>query len=84
MLTWCLLQLLGTFSRVCLNPYSNGMLTWKFTLTADSNGKLVVLILILMECSLGRSEDEILAHVEEFVLILILMECSLGLNLILW
>ena len=37
----------------CLNPYSNGMLTWKFTLTADSNGKLVVLILILMECSLG-------------------------------
>ena len=42
----------------CLNPYSNGMLTWRRLLTVLSSAKKV-LILILMECSLGNmSNDE--------------------------
>ena len=38
--------------RPCLNPYSNGMLTWN-TRFAEKAYEDAVLILILMECSLG-------------------------------
>ena len=87
-------------SRGCLNPYSNGMLTWTLNygsvelqergLNPYSNGMLTwvvfivvfflffkVLILILMECSLGICR--MATAYPECVLILILMECSLGL-----
>ena len=37
---------------VCLNPYSNGMLTWIKEQIEDKQVSFV-LILILMECSLG-------------------------------
>ena len=58
----------------CLNPYSNGMLTWIMK-KIISWMRLFVLILILMECSLGLCIGE---HDVYRVLILILMECSLG------
>ena len=38
---------------LCLNPYSNGMLTWIYP-GRNADGS-VVLILILMECSLGAT-----------------------------
>ena len=52
MLTWLQLIRFAAVKLMRLNPYSNGMLTW-----TDANGiisyDIVVLILILMECSLG-------------------------------
>ena len=39
--------------NICLNPYSNGMLTWNDNLDLDTIDSYSVLILILMECSLG-------------------------------
>ena len=37
----------------CLNPYSNGMLTWVCPTPGSQLALQLVLILILMECSLG-------------------------------
>ena len=37
----------------CLNPYSNGMLTWLMVGVEILGIAAIVLILILMECSLG-------------------------------
>ena len=51
----CSLGIVGIFNiadEVCLNPYSNGMLTWDLMLNPRFS-ECLVLILILMECSLG-------------------------------
>ena len=78
MLTWRETGRIFNDIKDGLNPYSNGMLTW----FKKMNGKNVVnpnvLILILMECSLGKIKTETFKQGIPYVLILILMECSLG------
>ena len=46
----------------CLNPYSNGMLTWK--MRPHKARRMNVLILILMECSLGFFRDTLFVPVK--------------------
>ena len=64
-----------SITEVCLNPYSNGLLS-EFLLLSAINWKKVVLILILMDYSLSYNMLE--PMIEATVLILILMDYSLS------
>ena len=75
MLTWFYWKYLQNPWCRCLNPYSNGMLTWLLAVLSELIPE-IVLILILMECSLGDITRLLVS--DKQVLILILMECSLG------
>ena len=56
MLTWQTNNYFLLLCLFCLNPYSNGMLTWTVPpLCATYSVAETVLILILMECSLGAA-----------------------------
>ena len=57
MLTWWLDVQARALYQACLNPYSNGMLTWDKTRVSEKVIAGGVLILILMECSLGRGSS---------------------------
>ena len=53
MLTWLNFGAVQKKTQRSLNPYSNGMLTWEVTAYNPDHQRADVLILILMECSLG-------------------------------